>query len=245
MGHFLEKLLEGDTEGFFKEQAASSAAATLRAGGDTSQFSGSDLAAGLKANRDIVSGDEFTKMSSQVFSGMGLGAGAAESFADDTPEMQDIKGQIVANSKTLMEQGNIASKLQSMTVTTDNLVIQVANDKFLQQLRKGNAPGQQDAAAEKAFEARDGGDGSLIASSEASTKMIEAQKDVVSKMDAVAEKMQNTTVSLAIKEPIQLNVTGLQIDKIQDDLRPFVTKIVRNAVNSMDFTADGTPRATV
>ena len=75
--------------------------------------------------------------------------------------------------------------------------------------------------------------------------MIEAQKDVVSKMDAVAEKMQNTTVSLAIKEPIQLNVTGLQIDKIQDDLRPFVTKIVKNAVNSMNFTADGTPRATV
>ena len=48
-----------------------------------------------------------------------------------------------------------------------------------------------------------------------------------------------------IKEPIQLNVTGLQIDKIQDDLRPFVTKIVKNAVNSMNFTADGTPRATV
>ena len=239
----LEKLLEGDTEGFFKEQAGSAAAATLRAGGDTSQFSGSDLAAGLKANEGIVSSDEFTKMSSQVFSGMGLGTGAAESFAGNTPEMQDIKDKIVANSKSLMEQGDMASKLQSMTVTTDNLVINVSNDKFLQQLKAGNAPGQQQAA-EKAFEARDSGDGSLIASSDASTKMIEAQKDVVSKMDAVAEKMQNTTVSLAVTEPIQVNVAGLPIEKIQDDLKPFVTKIVRHMVNTMDFTADGTPRAT-
>jgi len=223
----IESLLSGDIEGFFKQQGAAGAASALRSG-DTSAlraFSATDIAGGLqsiKEQLDATGGDRqgFERAASSVLGGFGLSGRSAQVFADTTPEIENFNRQIRDSAEQLGRQAGIAAELQSMTVSTAQVIIDATNVEFRNAQARGGVG--QPVPLEN--------------------QMVSQLNDFTDKAAAIAGALQNSSVKFSVPEGIKVFLEGADFLNISEKLKPFVNDLIGAYVKNLSLDPGGQPK---